>query len=122
MTRARNEPESFLPLPHTSLEILLALLEGEAHGYGIKRFIENRSVSGKRVRAGTLYEALARLERNGLIRESQEPPEDTQSTSRWRYYGISKLGREVLRAELGRLSSLVSYARSKNFTLEPEAS
>ncbi|MCG8455076.1 MAG: PadR family transcriptional regulator, partial [Holophagales bacterium] len=63
-----REARSFLPLPHKSLDILLALAEGEAHGYGIKRFVEERS--GRRLRAATLYDAVARLHRDGLIHES----------------------------------------------------
>ena len=106
--------ESFLPLPHMSLNILLALLDGEAHGYGIKRFIEQQSEGRTKVRAGTLYEALARLHRGGLIHESEERPDEAGGTSRWRYYRLSDLGAQVLRAELQRLSSLVSYARARN--------
>ncbi len=118
---ADKDPRSFLPLAHTSLNILLALLEGEAHGYAIKRSIEKQSQNAARVRAGTLYEALARLARAGLIDESEERPDVAGGTSRWRYYRISELGEEVLRAELQRLSSLVVYARQRNFAIEPEA-
>ncbi|MEM9598487.1 MAG: helix-turn-helix transcriptional regulator, partial [Acidobacteriota bacterium] len=62
------DPASFLPLPHTSLDILLALAEGESHGFGVKRFVEARN--GRKLRAATLYDALARLHRDGLIRET----------------------------------------------------
>lgn len=126
---ARNDsrrPDSFLPLPHMSLNILLALVDGEAHGYGIKRFIEEQSNGLVKVRAGTLYEALARLHRDGLILESAERVEEDADgrpgTSRWRYYRLSELGEGVLRAELRRLSSLVGYARARRFLPEPEAS
>ena len=118
MTQKSRIPDSFLPLPHMSLNILLALLDGEAHGYGVKRFIEGNSEGRFKVRAGTLYEALARLQRDGLIYESAERP--GEGTSRWRYYRLSELGQEVLRAELRRLSALVSYARTRNFVLDPE--
>lgn len=118
MTQKSQDPDSFLPLPHTSLNILLALLDGEAHGYGIKRFIEGRSEGRIKVRAGTLYEALARLQRAELIHESAERP--GEGTSRWRYYRLTQLGEEVLRAELRRLSALVSYARARDFILDPE--
>lgn len=114
--------ETHLPLPHMSLHILLALVDGEAHGYGIKRFIERQSEGRTKVRAGTLYDALARLHRGGLIHESQERPDDDGGTSRWRYYRLSDRGAEVLRAELRRLSSLVSYARARKFLPAPEAS
>lgn len=104
----RPDPASFLPLPHRSLDLLLALGRGEAHGYGIKRFVEERA--GKPLRAATLYEALARLHRDGLILESPTQP-DEAGTSRWRYYRLSDLGREVLQAELARLASILEEAR-----------
>ncbi len=108
MTTRETSPQSFLPLPHKSLDILLALVGGEAHGYGIKRFVEERS--GGALRAATLYEALARLHRDGLIHES--PTRPAEASSRWRYYELSALGREVLEAELRRLESILDYARS----------
>ena len=108
MTSKKTSPQSFLPLPHKSLDILLALAGGEAHGYGIKRFVEERS--GGALRAATLYEALARLHRDGLIHES--PTRPAEASSRWRYYELSTLGRQVLGAELRRLESILDYARS----------
>lgn len=126
MAQKKTRPDQFLPLPHMSLNILLALVDGEAHGYGIKRFTEEQSDGVIKVRAGTLYDALARLHRDGLIHESTERTEESSDgragTSRWRYYRLSALGERVLRAELRRLSSLVGYARARQFLPEPEAS
>jgi len=115
MQPTTREIDSFLPLPHKSLDILLALVDGEAHGYGIKRFVEQRA--GRRLRAATLYEALARLNRDGLIHETPSRPDDAGS-SRWRYYVMSDLGNAVLRAELGRLCSILDYARSRGLATE----
>ncbi len=116
----RQDPDSFLPLAHTSLYILLALLEGEAHGFGIKRFVEEQTGGRRRMRAGTLYEALARLHANGLISETPTRPDDAGS-SRWRYYRLSEFGLKVLRAELRRLESLVELARSHSVMSVSEA-
>lgn len=113
-----KDPQTFLPLPHKSLDILLALAEGEAHGYGIKRFVEERA--GRSLRAATLYEALARLDRDGLIYESESRPDDAGS-SRWRFYGLSELGRAVLGAELERLRSILEFARARGLATEPGA-
>lgn len=109
------EPESFLPLPHKSLDILLALADGESHGYGIKRFVEARG-KGK-LRAATLYEALARLHRDGLISETPTRPDEAGS-SRWRYYVLSDLGTAVLDAELRRLRSILDFAQARGLATE----
>jgi hypothetical protein len=39
-------PESRLPLPASELEILLALVDGEAHGYAMMQAVEQRAESG----------------------------------------------------------------------------
>ena len=126
MAKKKTRPIQFLPLPHMSLNILLALVDGEAHGYGIKRFTEEQSEGIIKVRAGTLYDALARLHRDGLIDESPERVEEDSDgragTSRWRYYRLSELGEGVLRAELRRLSSVVGFARARRLLPEPETS
>ena len=115
MHRKNPEVQSFLPLPHKSLDILLALAGGEAHGFGIKRFVEERE--GRRLRAATLYEALARLHRDGLIHETSSRPDEAGS-SRWRYYVLSDLGRSVLLAELSRLRSILDFAQSRGLAIE----
>lgn len=116
MRRHDPDPKSFLPLPHKSLDILLALVEGEAHGYGIKRFVEERS--GRRLRAATLYEALARLDRDDLISETPSRPDEAGS-SRWRYYELTHLGQAVLRAELARLRSILDFAQARGLGQSP---
>ncbi|HSR53677.1 MAG TPA: PadR family transcriptional regulator [Acidobacteriota bacterium] len=118
---AQRQPERFLPLPQAALNILLALLEEEAHGLGIRKAIEERTGGEVRMRAGTLYEALHRLDRDGLIAELEEPPSD-QATSRWRYYRITAFGRQVLRAEMKRLDAIVAYAKSHDMAPESEGS
>ena len=119
MLRHAPDPESFLPLPHKSLDILLALADGEAHGYGIKRFVEERSA--KKLRAATLYEALARLDRDDLISETPSRPDEAGS-SRWRYYVLTELGRAVLAAELGRLRSILEFANARGLVEGAEIS
>ena len=54
-------PESFLPLTPVAFEILLALADGERHGYSILQEVETRSGGAVSLHAGTLYRALARL-------------------------------------------------------------
>ena len=62
-------PESFLPLTPVAFEILLALADGERHGYSILQEVESRSGGAVSLHAGTLYRALARLLESDLIAE-----------------------------------------------------
>jgi DNA-binding PadR family transcriptional regulator len=74
-----------------SLFILASLAEGPKHGYAIMADVE--SLSGQRLGPGTLYAALARLERRGLI-EALEPEE------RRRPYRLTALGEGTMRTQL----------------------
>jgi DNA-binding PadR family transcriptional regulator len=79
-----------------SLFILASLGEGPKHGYAIMTDVE--AISGQRLGPGTLYAALARLEKRGLI-EALEPEE------RRRPYRLTGLGESALRTLLEGLSS-----------------
>src|ERR671911_694721 len=65
--RLSNSPESFLPLTPVAFEILLALAEGERHGYEVMIEIERRSAGRISPNPGTLYRALDRLVQEGLL-------------------------------------------------------
>lgn len=71
--------------------ILSSLAEGAKHGYALTKDIE--SFAGVRLAPGTLYEALARLEGQGLI-------EPVESTDRRRPYRLTAVGAATLRAHL----------------------
>jgi DNA-binding PadR family transcriptional regulator len=71
--------------------ILSSLAEGTKHGYALMKDIEG--FAGVRLAPGTLYEALARLEGQGLI-------EPVQSDDRRRPYRLTAAGAEALRAHL----------------------
>ena len=77
-----------------ALLILVALADGPKHGYAMMDDIQ--ALTGTRLGPGTLYGALARLERLGLIEAL--PAED-----RRRPYKLSNAGIGVLRAELDSL-------------------
>jgi len=106
-------PESLLPLPDSELEILLALVDGEAHGYAMMRAVEQRSGGRTRLGPGTLYAALKRLLAAGLIEESEGRRDAERDHARRRYYRLSDFGSRVLWAELDRLSALVRHARRR---------
>jgi len=109
MTDAR----AYLPLSPQQFHILLALADGDRHGYGILREVEERTGKAVRLGTGTLYTALARLEELALVEESGRRPAAADDDERRKYYRLTPLGRAVLRSETERLDALVRQARRK---------
>ncbi len=103
VTPKETEPRRGLPL--RPLEFLvLAVLEGEPlHGYGIVQRIESRTGGAVRVRPGDLYRVLYRLEKRRLLERDPKEREDRRS-----YYGLTTLGRRVLREEAEVLRRVVA--------------
>ena len=110
---SRPDQAKYLPLTNLAFHILLALGDGPRHGYAIIRDIEDRTAGAMRLRSGTLYTALQRLDTVGLIEEGERRPAPDQDDQRRRYYEITKLGRQVARLEAARLAAMVSTAREK---------
>jgi DNA-binding PadR family transcriptional regulator len=108
MAAADNrEPSSFQPLPTTALYILLALTEGEKHGYVLLGDVERLSDGAVKVGAGTLYGSIKRMLADGLIQESEKRPDPALDDQRRRYYRLTGLGERVADAELQRLAILL---------------
>jgi DNA-binding PadR family transcriptional regulator len=104
--------KEFLPLNHADFHILLALADGERHGYGIMSDVEEITGGATTFGPGTLYTSIKRLLTAGLIEESANRPDPKLDDERRRYYRLTGLGRKVLAAEAERLSTLLRYARS----------
>lgn len=102
-----DDPVRFLPLSPHQFHILLALTDGERHGYGMIQDVEQRTGGAVRLGTGTLYTAIARLAALGLIADAG------REDDRRRYYRLLPLGRAVLRAETRRLEGLVRYAHAR---------
>ncbi|MEO5842945.1 MAG: PadR family transcriptional regulator [Acidimicrobiales bacterium] len=94
------------PLPAASLHIVLALLDGEHHGYALMRRVRELSDGAVKMGPGTLYGTLNRLVDDGLITETTDRIARTESERR-RYYDLTPDGSSVARAELARLQTLV---------------
>ena len=110
----RSDDRQPQPLTPATFHILLSVMHEVAHGYHIKRMVEERTNGAVRLGAGTLYAALRRMVNEGLIEET-EPPQDAleqEPGSRWRFYTITAPGREVLKAEIARLESELQAARA----------
>ena len=110
--KTENPPEAFLPLTPAVFHILVALGDGEAHGYAIMQDVVERTDGAVRMSAGTLYGAVSRLLDDGLIEESEQRPDPEMDDTRRRYYRLSDLGSRVLVAETKRLTELVRAARA----------
>ncbi len=99
--------QSFLPLSPQQFHILLALTDQDRHGYGLILDIAERTSGEMRLGTGTLYTAIARLVALGLVADSG------REHDRRRYYRLTPLGRQVLKAETARLENLIRHARAK---------
>jgi DNA-binding PadR family transcriptional regulator len=104
--------ESFLPLPPATLHILIALTEGERHGYAIILDVEERTGGELRMSAGTLYRSVARMVEQGLVTEVTKR-RSREDDERRRYYRLTPLGTAVARAEVRRLTQMVKMAAAR---------
>jgi DNA-binding PadR family transcriptional regulator len=108
---SRADAERFLPLSVPQFHILLALVDGDRHGYGIILEIAERTGGRLRLGTGTLYTAIGGLAEAGLLaRSPQRRPDEDE---RRRYYKLTPLGRGVLEADLSRLDAQIRQARRK---------
>lgn len=101
-----------LPLTPLSHAVLLALAEGELHGYAILQEVERLTDGAVRPGTGTLYAALQRMLTEGVIEDAERVP-GPEEDQRRRYYRITALGREVARAEARRLQRILEVARER---------
>jgi len=106
----KRDPQTLLPLTPAMFYVLVALADGQIHGYAILKDIEQLTNGSVRLSTGTLYGIIKRLLGDGLIRESEAVPGDDE---RRRSYDLTAFGREVARAEAARLEQTLAIARRK---------
>src|SRR5476651_1951539 len=106
-------PQDLLPLTPPVFHILLALSEGERHGYAIMQEVAADTGGSLELGPGTLYGCLKRMLSARLVEESDERPDPDLDDERRRYYRMTALGRHVVRAEAQRLAGAVTAAISK---------
>lgn len=107
------DPRSLLPLTPIVFQVLLALSDGDRHGYGIIREIDHRTDGLIVLRTGTLYTVMKRLLELNLVEESDERPAPDDDDERRRYYRVTPFGKAVTEAEARRLEGVVALARDK---------
>ncbi len=120
MEKVTRDPEELLPLTPAVFHIMLALADGERHGYGIMQEIAARTEGKLRMGPGTLYGSIKRMLADGLIEEADERPDPALDDERRRYYHLTDFGRRVVAAEALRLAQLVNVARAKRVLPNPE--
>ena len=100
------------PLPSSVFNILLALGEGEMHGYAIMRRVEEITDGSVSMGPGTLYGSLKRMLADELVEETDARPDPELDDERRRYYRVTALGAQARASEVARLESLLRRARS----------
>lgn len=110
--REAPDPESLLPLKPVDLLVLMTLVRGERHGYGIVTDVAEQTGGRIRLVPGNLYAVLTRLRAARLIDESDRRPAPDLDDRRRRYYAITPFGRQVVSAEAARLRGLVRAAEA----------
>ncbi len=121
MTETSKDPTDLLPLATAHMHILMALADGEKHGYAVMREVEQMTDGEVTMGPGTLYGAVKRMLSAGLIEETEERPDPEIDDERRRYYRLTGFGARVLTAETARLERLVHRAQAKQTSrrLEP---
>jgi len=114
MPTKEPRPADFLPLTPAVLHILLALADGDQHGYAIAQAVEALTEGTVRMGPGTLYGSIGRMVASGLIEEAARARGRTADDERRRFYRMTTLGRRVLESETDRLARVVALARAKN--------
>jgi DNA-binding PadR family transcriptional regulator len=99
------------PLTPAVFHVLLALADGDKHGYAIMKSVEDHTGGTLKMGAGTLYGTLQRLTDAGWVLEVTPPQAVTARDERRRFYRLTAEGRQALGTEVRRLEELVRLAR-----------
>lgn len=107
------------PLTPAVFHILLALVDGDKHGYAIMKDVEHQTVGRLKLGPGTLYGTIKRLLAASLIVEIDERPDPELDDERRRYYRLTAAGRRLAVEENERLTQAVKAARLKRLSNNP---
>jgi DNA-binding PadR family transcriptional regulator len=121
MPKTSDAPTEFLPLTAAVLHILLALGDGDRHGYAIAQEVEELTAGSVHMGPGTLYGSLQRMMSSGFVERAPRRAHAVAGEERRVYYRLSALGRRVLQLELQRLDSVVAIARRRHLLREPRS-
>ena len=108
MSSNKRQTNIHTPLTPAVFHILLALADGELHGYAIMRAVENVTSPSMKMGPGTIYGSLQRMEEAGLVEDCGSAEDGKR-----RLYGMTRLGRKALEVEAARLVRLTDMVRDK---------
>jgi DNA-binding PadR family transcriptional regulator len=100
-----QDARELLPLKPLVFQVLLALTDGERHGWSLVREVQQRT-GGDRILPANFYRTLRTMLGDGLIEEARRQ-EDR------RYFRVTTLGRDAARLEARRLQELLTDARTR---------
>ncbi len=110
---------SVQPLTPAVFYILLALVDGEKHGYAIMKDVESQTDGRVKMGPGTLYGSIKRMLVAGLIQEVDERPDPELDDERRRYYRLTGMGEKMVAVESRRLERAVKAACQKHVLPSP---
>ena len=106
------------PLTPAEFQVLLALADGDKHGYAILKAVA-RGRDGIALGPATLYTIIRRFLTSGFIAESAHRPDPALDDERRRYYRLTDAGRAMARTEVQRMESILAVARAKPLLRRP---
>ena len=112
-----KDVDACLPLTPPVFHVLIALADGQKHGYAILKEVEERTGGKVQLSTGTLYAIIKRLLNDGLIEEIDERPDGDDE--RRRYYSLTDFGKQVAMAEARRMEDMLAGARTKKLVRKP---
>ncbi len=98
------------PLAPHVFEILLSLINGPRHGYGIISDVRDRTEGDVLIGTSSLYAAIRRLLQQKMVEDVCEEPANASSGPPRRYYQITERGSEAVRAEADRVRRAATAA------------
>jgi DNA-binding PadR family transcriptional regulator len=111
------------PLTPAMFAVLLALTEGERHGYGLISDVDRLTEGAMKLGPGTLYRTLQRMRVERLVEEidsDEATIRGDRRAERRRVYRITDEGRRIARDEVCRLATLLSTDTAQALLREPE--
>lgn len=111
-TSSERDPSALLPLTPAAFHVLVALADGDLHGYAVIKEVSTRTAGRVELGTGTLYGIIKRLLAEGLVVESKRRPAAAHDDERRRYYRLTPFGKLVVIAETKRLQAMVDAAKA----------